>query len=350
MSSAKNIYDFVKRGSSRVLTTILSTSSIYLVLTYNARQEKKRKTNASIENNTRVLQHLNLRMNMSYCDENHDELSMNQVAIILGSKIRPIREKQLIEWRRMNIYDVEMPSFQLRAFKSDENLTHCIQLQYSAKHFGYRHAFSWILSNLNILYGKKVELLYDSEGLINDFIAFYTDPNVDQISFRNNNGMKLIVTKVNNPDEQPSLQYFLFKNSGFDEIDLDQLSTAYESAFRYNPIGNNSFQSYQLGKPRPRSPYSPLDMEVLYNIFIIQHPERGLYPRKLVQGNTATDEGVKSLTQQLRRLGVEVFDAANNEMYSWDSLAGYEDIKQQLQETVLNAMQYPDLYDGISRL
>jgi SpoVK/Ycf46/Vps4 family AAA+-type ATPase len=56
---------------------------------------------------------------------------------------------------------------------------------------------------------------------------------------------------------------------------------------------------------------------------------------------------VKLLSQQLRRLGVEVFDSASNEKYSWDSLAGYEEIKQQLQETVLNAMQYPDLYDGI---
>eukprot|EP01036_Dinobryon_divergens_P030795 gene30795-40094_t len=196
------------------------------------------------------------------------------------------------------------------------------------------------------MYGKKGELTFEIESLMNDFKEFYLDSNSDQISFRNNYGTKLIVTKFVNHNEQPSLQYFLFKESGFNEIDLDKISTAYESAFRYTPIVSDRFQSYELGfQPWSRSH----DMETIYNTFIIQHPERGLSPRKLlVKDDSAEREDVTVLVQQLQRFGVEVFDSASSETYTWDSLAGYEEIKQQLQETILNAMQYPDLYDAIA--
>ena len=343
-----DMYDFlIKRlkGSSRYFATILFTSPIYFfIASNNVCHKKKIKAGYTRTLDMQLLKSIKV---ISYCDDDQNEVNMSHIAIVLGSKIRPIREKLLVEWSKMNASGIEMPSFQLRAFKSGQRLSHCIQLKHSVQYFDYRHAFCWMTSNLHLMYGKKGELSYEIEGLLDDFKKFYLDSNIDQISFRNNYGMKLIVTKINDPDEQPSLQYFLFKESGFNEIDLDNISFAYESAFRYSPLVGGPLKSYKLCcRPWSRSQ----DMETLYNIFMIQHPERGLSPRKLsllLKDHEAKKEDVDLLVQQLQRFGVEVFDSASSEMYTWDSLAGYEEIKQQLQETILNAMQYPDLYDGI---
>ena len=44
-----------------------------------------------------------------------------------------------------------------------------------------------------------------------------------------------------------------------------------------------------------------------------------------------------------------MFDAANQPHLTWDALAGYEHVKKDIEDTVLNALKYPDVYDQIAQ-
>ena len=57
----------------------------------------------------------------------------------------------------------------------------------------------------------------------------------------------------------------------------------------------------------------------------------------------------EAATNKLRTLGVEVFDAATNADMSWDSLAGYDHVKREIEETVINSLLHPDVYDKIAK-
>ena len=50
---------------------------------------------------------------------------------------------------------------------------------------------------------------------------------------------------------------------------------------------------------------------------------------------------------KLRRLGVDVFDQTLNADLSWDCLAGYDHVKQEIEETIVNSLKYPGNYDSI---
>jgi len=51
---------------------------------------------------------------------------------------------------------------------------------------------------------------------------------------------------------------------------------------------------------------------------------------------------------QLRALGVEVYDKDSNNELTWDSLAGYEHVKASIEDTIINALQHPEVYDAIA--
>ncbi|KAJ0409019.1 hypothetical protein ATCC90586_005203 [Pythium insidiosum] len=54
--------------------------------------------------------------------------------------------------------------------------------------------------------------------------------------------------------------------------------------------------------------------------------------------------------QQLQSLGIDVFEPSDSEdSLNWDSLAGYDDVKLEIEDTVVLALQNPDLYDQIAR-
>jgi SpoVK/Ycf46/Vps4 family AAA+-type ATPase len=73
-------------------------------------------------------------------------------------------------------------------------------------------------------------------------------------------------------------------------------------------------------------------------------------PTQEKHGQQQSRESSPSNTiQELERLGVEVFDRKQNTSLTWENLAGYEDVKQHIEETVVNAYKYPDIYDSITK-
>ncbi|RLN57849.1 hypothetical protein BBJ29_002178 [Phytophthora kernoviae] len=54
--------------------------------------------------------------------------------------------------------------------------------------------------------------------------------------------------------------------------------------------------------------------------------------------------------QQLQGLGIDVFEPTQNEnSLNWDSLAGYQDVKLEIEDTVVLALQNPELYERIAQ-
>ena len=50
---------------------------------------------------------------------------------------------------------------------------------------------------------------------------------------------------------------------------------------------------------------------------------------------------------QLRRLGAEVYEKSKD--LDWDCLAGYDAVRQEVEDSVVLALKHPDTYERIAR-
>jgi SpoVK/Ycf46/Vps4 family AAA+-type ATPase len=65
------------------------------------------------------------------------------------------------------------------------------------------------------------------------------------------------------------------------------------------------------------------------------------------------EEAVADPTEELKALGIEIYqatDAEGKKTLTWDNMAGYSAVKQELRETILAPLQHPEVYDRIVRL
>ncbi|MCX6710973.1 MAG: ATP-binding protein [Candidatus Woesearchaeota archaeon] len=62
-------------------------------------------------------------------------------------------------------------------------------------------------------------------------------------------------------------------------------------------------------------------------------------------GNSVKER--RSPRQRLLELGVTIYDS--NDGFSWDYIAGYEDVKQEIRDTVLLPLQHPEVYERIAK-
>ena len=61
-------------------------------------------------------------------------------------------------------------------------------------------------------------------------------------------------------------------------------------------------------------------------------------------------DGQQRRLDQLRGLGVTVYeDYLSQNPLTWNYLAGYVDIKQEIQDTLVNALAHPEIYDAIAK-
>jgi hypothetical protein len=160
----------------------------------------------------------------------------------------------------------------------------------------------------------------------------------------------------------------LFKEGGFSLNDLDYILMGYEKALTSaaaglgpdNDHGHNSHKGNDPNNPmfrifsgRPDGsgggyefiPIEGLDGEQL-------GPYMGGGPRG---GNSRAQDPVA----MLRSLGVEVYDKASGVMegsnddtetvLTWDHLAGYSQVKEMIEDTVVLSVLHPDIYDDIVR-
>lgn len=184
---------------------------------------------------------------------------------------------------------------------------------------------------------------------------FYGDKsqfNLPLVSADKNKSMT--ITKYGTGSET-NISISLFKDNGYDEKDIKYISKGYQDGLCQKTFPRIEFKFDQSSTPKsfnhlidPLKKFFPTNED---------DSEDGSFFMKSITDNDSSDtfsskekkSSQSSAVSKLESLGVEVFDAANQPHLTWDALAGYEHVKKDIEDTVLNALKYPDVYDQIAQ-
>lgn len=147
------------------------------------------------------------------------------------------------------------------------------------------------------------------------------------------------------------VQVSLYKDDGFTQLDLENIVSGYINAF----VGNKGNQGSSLfgflkDFPDKRGRASSVnDKGTNTDIDTANIPASN----ETKKGSTKSPEKIEKTAKEtaldkLRALGVEVFDRSANQEMTWDHLAGYYDMKKNMEETIVCALKYPEIYDSIA--
>ncbi|KAF1777187.1 P-loop containing nucleoside triphosphate hydrolase [Phytophthora cactorum] len=98
--------------------------------------------------------------------------------------------------------------------------------------------------------------------------------------------------------------------------------------------------------------YSYANVDAFFRHDLEQRRKNALFGRgrnPTIAAAAAPDSKEEAI-QQLQGLGIDVFEPTQNEnSLTWDSLAGYEKVKIEIEDTVVLALQNPELYERIAQ-
>lgn len=132
-----------------------------------------------------------------------------------------------------------------------------------------------------------------------------------------------------------------YKRDGFNQYELDRIVEGYYQCFANCPDENASFidvipknflkfffgNDGEFHSSNSSLPFSDQSHDYDGN------------------SNMTLDDSV----EQLQRLGIDVYIHNPNSPLNWDSLAGYQHVKQDIEETIINSYKHPEIYDDITR-
>ncbi|RQM08886.1 hypothetical protein DD237_000610 [Peronospora effusa] len=125
---------------------------------------------------------------------------------------------------------------------------------------------------------------------------------------------------------QAPSKFVFYKDEFLTQTEIDAVVSAYKEI--YSPANVTAFFRHNLEQRRKNALVG-----------------RGRHPTT----STATDSKEEAI-QELQSLGIDVFEPTPNEnSLTWDSLAGYENVKLEIEDTVVLALQNPELYDRIAQ-
>ncbi|CAM9515003.1 unnamed protein product [Ascophyllum nodosum] len=123
----------------------------------------------------------------------------------------------------------------------------------------------------------------------------------------------------------------LYRDGGFTRRDLEILVQGYQEA--WSGAGGQDVSYRFVVAPGENPPIVPGQPQA-------------------APGGTSRSGGVSSKVageEKLRQLGVEVYDKSTGEAPGWDSLAGYVDVKQEIEDTLVMPLRHPEVFDVIAR-
>lgn len=291
-----------------------------------------------------------LKSRSSLCEDNQptnstDDKGLNKIANELRKIIQPIRTILSNQWQRK---EAIFPTFQLVECKYEHGHIHCLELIVPLDIFQFSHAQSW-MKECCIFVFSKVEAharpsANDFRASLEDFRSFFSDPDRKKLVIRGSQNVSLYVNKLRDEGNNHKISFVLLKDGGFTTYDISEIGKGYRVSFCPEPMVDPSLKSAPFGFNR-----TPFDLSSVTLLAVFAEEQRAIAlarPPSDPQGDKIGGGGALSA---LASMGVEVFDGDSEEKLDWDALAGCRQIKQQLQETILNALQYPDLYDHIAQ-
>ncbi|CAI5739315.1 unnamed protein product [Hyaloperonospora brassicae] len=127
---------------------------------------------------------------------------------------------------------------------------------------------------------------------------------------------------------QPTSKFVFFKDEFLTQNEIDAVVSAYEEIYSHENV--NAFFRRDLERRRK-------------NAFAGRGPNAAA-------ATAAAPDSKEEAIQHLQTLGIDVFEpSANENSLTWDSLAGYDEVKEEIEDTVVLALQNPELYERIAQ-
>jgi hypothetical protein len=167
--------------------------------------------------------------------------------------------------------------------------------------------FSWASSVKVIAAITKILAKHDNTILE----VHSTSESLNMLSFVSRDGKGSLVYDGRSPDPKVTI----FRDGGFSQTEIDAVTAGYKASL------SSGSGIIQLQPPGSKLP-SPASL-----------------------GGSASGNGM----QKLESMGVRVYDRTSDEPLEWDSLAGYDKVKREIEDTVVMPLQHPGLFDNIAQ-
>ncbi len=143
----------------------------------------------------------------------------------------------------------------------------------------------------------------------------------------------------------------IYQDNGFSVHDVDNIATAIKQVYKdYKDPNNDNLSS--IFEP-PKSMISRTDGSSSSSSSSNASPSNSMEQIKRFDGSDplqGNDRDVQRTLDQIRSLGVSVYEDYKGEHpMTWDYLAGYDNIKREIKDTLVNALAHPEIYDEIAK-
>ena len=309
--------------STSKLSTLSSTQSISLIQSSLSNHKVFKNNNEKNTYNNYLLSLLLISSfsflyssnnQTSSCDDNNKDdkkLSKEQLINELKQKLDITRSKLSKQYNNKKLPSSSFPIMSVQFHGKD---TYALELMLNKQYDIIPLISKWTSVLNNTINSQNINLNLSMNTSTNsnmNFMSIISNDKKSSISIRSN-------------FEVDNIAVSIYKDGGFTNNDVKQIVDGYYNALL--PIQNNNDQNN--------------------NIIIKQWDStNGTALKKNKFGNNSNDDPIS----QLNALGVEVFDKSSNAEINWDSLAGYDNIKKDMDETIVSALKYPDIYDDVAR-
>ncbi|CAI5729318.1 unnamed protein product [Peronospora destructor] len=151
-------------------------------------------------------------------------------------------------------------------------------------------------------------------------------------------------------NEQPTVTYLYANGSGSFHFLRDMSSIQAPSKFVFYKDEFLTQTEIDAVVSAYKEIYSPANVTAFFRHNLEQRRKNALVGRGRNLTTSAAADSKEEAIQQLQSLGIDVFEPTQNEdSLTWDSLAGYENVKLEIEDTVVLALQNPELYERIAQ-
>jgi hypothetical protein len=298
-------------------------------------------------------------LSASYCDDKKKPVyNVNEIASILRDRLKEPREKLKREKKPIPMITIRLINYKTR-YDGQNTDSQVLDISFHPDNNVLELVRRWLevffdddSTKNKALKDEKLKFIDEKINQLKGFYSDYDQVTLPLVSLDQKKSMT--ITKFHS-GEGPKISMTLFKDGGYTSKDIDQIVQGYKEAFCVT------------GSTKEKLAFHFDDNHLQDKIFRFlegnlgsgDDGSRGIVPNPFKMfdsdGNDITPSGngkavrTDDPIEELRSLGVEVFDPSASEELSWESLEGYEYVKKDIQDTVINALKFPEVYDLIAK-
>lgn len=277
------------------------------------------------------------------CDSNKN-FSIQELAAKLKEELKVARQRLEAEGKHVPTISARAITFPGNFGKDTD--THILDIKFSPD-----CNISGLVSSWLEIFGDTAEANRLNLDKLKQFYADGDRSSLPLISKDKAKSMTIAKYKSNN---KINISVSIFKDNGFTTQDLKHIRTGYERAFCQKQFPKLQFQWNDESMQQFDGLKDNLKRLFEFKADGENDGPPSFNPKMIFESVDGSDnfphvQGGGDAKSKLQSLGVEVFDSAKSPRLDWSCLAGYTTVKQHIEDTVINSLKYPDLYDKIAQ-